>query len=77
MYGRGKKLSKPKTQHIRNPFILKKIWKIKKLDIGTFFETEEEKKEKNQRKKEHNETIVKDRIIWDIRALFEEQEDYH
>ena len=24
MYGRGKKLSKPKTQNIRNPFILKK-----------------------------------------------------
>ena len=23
MYGRGRKLSKPKTQNIRNPFILK------------------------------------------------------
>ena len=51
MYGRGKKLSKPKTQHIRNPFILKKIWKIKKLDIGTFFETEEEKKERKKSEK--------------------------
>ena len=51
MDGREKKLSKPKTQHIRNPFILKKIWKIKKLDIGTFFETEEEKKERKKSEK--------------------------
>ena len=31
VYGRGNKLSKPKTQNIRNPFILKK--KKKKLKI--------------------------------------------
>ena len=42
-------------------------------DIWTLFEAEEEKKkEKNQRKrKKHNETIIKDRIIRNIRTLLE------
>ena len=57
VYGRGKKLSKPKTQNIRNFFILKKK-KEKEIkdriirDIWTLFKTEEEKKkEKNREKK--------------------------
>ena len=43
VYGRGKKLGKPKIQNIRNSFILKKKEKKKKIkirDIGTLFETE-------------------------------------
>ena len=58
MYGRRKKLSKPKAQNqseenkvssIRNPFILKKGKKQKQ--------------------------IIEDRIIKDIRTLFEEAEE--
>ena len=55
MYGRGKKLSKPKKQNITNPFILNKNLKIEKLDIWTFFETEEKKKEIREKK-----SIMKD-----------------
>ena len=40
-----------------------------------FFETEEEKEE---RKQEHNEILIKDKVIRDIRTLFEQQEeDYY
>ena len=46
MYGRGKKLSKPRKQNIKKPFI------------------SEESKEK-----------IKDRIIRDIRTLFEQGEE--
>ena len=41
-------------------------------DIWIVFETEEEKKE---RKKRHNEIIIKDRIIGDIRILFGQEEN--
>ena len=52
---RKKKLSKPKTKNkinnIRNPFILKRKYRIIR-DILILFETEEEKKkERNSRKK--------------------------
>ena len=56
MYGRGRKTkNKPRTQNIRNPFILKK----KKIeikdriirDIWTLFETEEEKRKKEIRER--------------------------
>ena len=82
VYGRGKKLSKPKTQNIRNYFILKKKKKIKDRmirDICTLFETEEEKKRKKEigGKKETNERLIKDRIIRDIRTLFEREEEDH
>ena len=54
MYGRGKKLSKPKIQN-RNRYILKKKKKEIKdrilKDIGTLFEIEEEEKKKLERKK--------------------------
>ena len=56
MYGRGNKLSKPKTQNkVRHPFVLKKTEKeiIDKIikdriitDVWTLFDIEEEKKTK-------------------------------
>ena len=63
VYGRGKKLSKPKTQNkIRNPFILKKKKK----------ETEEKKRKREIRgEKEFNDRLIKDRIIRAISTLFE------
>ena len=78
MYGRGKKLSKPKTQNIRNPFILNKKCKDRKIRYLDIL-WNRRKKERDQREKEHNERLFKDRIIWDIRALFEveQEEDYH
>ena len=58
VYGRGKKLSKPKTQNkIRNPYILQKKkkeikdWTIR--DIWTLFETEEVKKEREKTEKKN------------------------
>ena len=61
MYRRGKKLRKPWTQNIRNPFISeKKTKKIKDRlirDIWTLFETEEGKEER--KKLERNENIMK------------------
>ena len=51
MYGRGNKLSKPKMQHIRNPFILKTIKDRIIRDISTLFETEEENKERKKLEK--------------------------
>ena len=67
MYGRGKKLTKPKTKEIRNPFILKekKKKKIKNriiTDTWILFETEEEKKERKklEKKKEINNRLIKD-----------------
>ena len=73
VYGRGKKLGKPKMQNIRNSFILKKKEKKLKIrDIGTLFETEEEKKkDRYQREREKKNRLIKDRIIRDIRTLFE------
>ena len=51
MYGKGKKLSKQKTQNIKNLF----KWKIKKdikyginRNVWTPFKTEEERKEMNE-----------------------------
>ena len=57
MYGREKKLSKPKTQNkinnIRNPFLLKrKKKKKKKLKVFQIFRHFLKQKEKNKRKKE-------------------------
>ena len=39
------------------------------------FETEEEKEER--KKPEHNERLIKDKIIRDIRTLFEQKEYYY
>ena len=50
--GGESKLSKPKTQNTKNPFLLKKTKKEIKYriirDIWKFFETEEEKKERKK-----------------------------
>ena len=54
VYGRGKKLSKPKAQNIRNPFISKSKKEIKDriiINIWTLFETEEEKEERKKLEK--------------------------
>ena len=53
MYGRGKKLSKPKTQNInKNPFKKKEIKDRINRDIWRLFEREKKKKkESNQKKK--------------------------
>ena len=52
MYGKGKRLRKPKTQNIRNPFLLKmKKKQIKDTitrDIWTLFETEKIEKERKK-----------------------------
>ena len=32
---------------------------------------------RKRRKKQHNERLIKDKIIRDIRALFEQEEDYY
>ena len=63
VYGRGKKLSKPRNQNIKKPFILKEYKKkiINKTirNIQILFETEEEKEER--KKQEHNERLIKDK----------------
>ena len=80
VYGRGKKLSKPRKQNIKKPFI-SEVNKQKNQDkiirdIWILFETEEEKEE--TKKQENNERLIKDKIIRDIRTLFEQQEeDYY
>ena len=80
VYGRGKKLCKPKTQNIRNLFILKKkkIYIIIR-NIWTLFETEEEKRKKEIREKRGiNNRLINDRIIRDIKTRFEQEvEDYY
>ena len=52
MYGRGKKLSKPKTQNIRNLFILKKEKNKLKIEQLEIFEPL--LKQKKKKKKERN-----------------------
>ena len=79
MYGRGTKLSKPKTQRIRNTFTLKKEKRNKDRiirDPWILFETEEEKKEivKLEKKKKR---LIKNRMIKHIRTLFEQEENYY
>ena len=76
VYGKGKKLSKPRKQNIKKPFIseeskekikgriIRVIWKL--------FETKEEKEE--TKKQEHNKRLIKDKIIRDIRTFFEQEE---
>ena len=83
VYGRTKKLNKPKTQiRIRNFFILKKKKEVKdrKLEIFGHFLKQEGKKERKklEKKEEINNTLIKDWVIRDIRILFQqEEEDYY
>ena len=54
MYGTGKKLSKPRKQNIKKPFISEENKKIKDRiirDIRTLFETEQENGEWEETKK--------------------------
>ena len=77
VYGRGKKLSKPRNQNIKKPFILKEYKKkiINKTirNIQILFETEEEKEERKKQK--HNERLIKDKKIRDIRSPSEQQQE--
>ena len=60
MYGRGKKLNKPKKkQNIKKPFISEEN-KEKIKDVKTLFETDEEKQEKEMREKKKK--IMKDSL---------------
>ena len=90
MYGRGKKLSKPKKQNkissIRNRFTLKEKKneiidrRIKDRiirDIFTLFETEEEKQERKKLVRKNNDRLIKDGRVRDIRTLFEQEDDYY
>ena len=46
--------------------------------MDTLWKRRKKKKERNYRKKEFNSRLIKDRIIRDIRTLFEQQEeDYY
>ena len=60
MYGRRKKLNKPKKkQNIKKPFISEEN-KEKIKDVKTLFETDEEKEEKEMREKKKK--IMKDSL---------------
>ena len=72
VYGRGHKLSKPRKQNTKKPFISEENKKIKDIiicDTWKLFETKEEKKER--KKQTQNKRLIKDTIIRDIRTLFE------
>ena len=43
--------------------------------MDTFWNRKRKKKEKNQRRKETNDILTRDRIIRDITTLFEQQEE--
>ena len=75
IYGRRKKLSKPKTQNkinsIRNPFILKNKNKKKKAIItriiGDIWNIHETKKERKEQKEIRQEKEIDNRLIKDKR----------
>ena len=79
VYGRGQKLSKPRKQNIKRPFISEENKEqIKERiirDIWKLFETKGEKKER--KKTEYNERLIKDKVISIIRTLFEQQKEYY
>ena len=83
MYGRGRKLRKPRKQNIKKPFVSEENKeKIKDRiirDIWKFFETEEEQEERkgSEKKKKQKERLIKDKIIRDIRTRFEQEEHYY
>ena len=82
VYRRGKKLSKPRKQNTKQPFISEDNKKKKDriiIDIWTRFETEEEKEErkKPKKRKKQNDRLLKDKIIRHIRSFFEEEDDYY
>ena len=82
VYGRGHKLSKPRKQNIKKPFILEENKEKNNdriiRDIFRLFETEKEKDERkeSEKNKKHIERIIKDKIIRDIRILFKQEEEH-
>ena len=81
VYGRGKKLSTPRRQNIKKSFILRENKKQKKknkdrIEIFEYF-LKQKKKKKRKKKPEHNERLIKDKIIRDIRSLCEQEEEYY
>ena len=72
----GQKLSKPKKQNTKKPFISEENKKKNKDriigGIRILFETVDEKEERG---KQHNERLIKNKIIRDS-TLFEKEEDY-
>ena len=81
MYGRGKKLSKPKKQNKQNPFISEENKKNQRQSNWRHLDTLQQKKNKKKKKLEKeielNERFIKDRIIRDIKILLEQEEDYY
>ena len=81
LYGRGKKLSRPKKQNIKKRFISEenkeKINRRIIRDIWKLFETQKEKEERkeSEKKKKQNERIIKNKIIRDIKTRFEQEEE--
>ena len=78
VYGRGNKPKETKITNIRNPFILKNKKEIIDRITRDFLWNRRSKRRKKEirRKTEYNKTLVKDRLIRDIRTLFEQGEDY-
>ena len=77
VYGRGNKPKETKIRN-RNPFILKNKKEIIDRITRDFLWNRRSKRRKKEirRKTEYNKTLVKDRLIRDIRTLFEQGEDY-
>ena len=73
VYGRGQKLSKPRKQNIKKPFVIEQNKGRIVRNILKLFETdqEEEQRKESEKRKKQNEKIIKDKIIRDIRTLFE------
>ena len=78
VYGRGNKPKETKIRNIRNPFILKNKKEIIDRITRDFLWNRRSKRRKKEirRKTEYNKTLVKDRLIRDIRTLFEQEENY-
>ena len=74
MYGRGQTLSTPRKQNIKKSFILEenKENNDRIRNIQIFLKQEKEERKKQER----NERLIKDKIIGDLRTLFEQEEDY-
>ena len=54
LFGRGKKLSKPKAQNIRNPFVFKKEKKKSNYRFWTLLNRKQKKKKENKIREKKN-----------------------
>ena len=75
VYRRGQKLSKPIKQNIKIPFVSEENKKIRTEQLDIFWYFLRQKKKKKDKNKNIINRLIKDKIIRDIRTLFEEQED--